>query len=213
MAIPGRSTEILLVADNLSDTLLTIDALRASKVCCQVTVARGGREALAVLNGDGEYGEAHCPDLVLVDLDRSQQDGRALLAALQRSATACATPIAVLTGSPATEALVRRWAVPVDGYLRKPIDLEQFVRLVQEIAQFNMVVVTLLSDGSAGAAGAGPLPEQAARTWGMGAPECSLSQRRPARTQWRPMNNATVGWSSSRRVGERSRRRGSTGPR
>jgi CheY-like chemotaxis protein len=211
IVLAGRSIAILLVADNLSDARCTIDALRASKVWCQVTVARDGAEALAVLNADGEHREARCPDLVLLDLDRPTRDGPAVLAALRGSETLGAIPIVVLTGSPATEALVRSWALEVDGYLQKPVDIEQVVLLAQEIAHFNLIVVALLSGEPAGAATAEP-PEEDAHTGGEETPECSSSRRRPARMRWHPTNNGAVGWSSSRRPTRRSHRRGSTGP-
>jgi two-component system, chemotaxis family, response regulator Rcp1 len=139
----ARPIEILLVEDNPGDVLLTIDALRESKVWCQVTVASDGLEAMALLNGHGEHTEAHCPDLILLDLNLPRKDGRQVLAELKSSETLRAIPVVVLTESRDTADLVRSWALQVDGYIRKPIDLEQFVQLVQDIASFWLVVVTV----------------------------------------------------------------------
>jgi len=64
----GRPVEILLVEDSPSDALLTKEALRQGKVNNTLHHVEDGVEAMAFLRKEGEYVDAPCPDVILLDL-------------------------------------------------------------------------------------------------------------------------------------------------
>ena len=95
----GRPVEILLVEDNPGDVRLTKEALVESKVHNNLTVARDGVEALAVLRREGPHANAVRPDLILLDLNLPRKDGREVLEEIKADESLRTIPVVVLTTS------------------------------------------------------------------------------------------------------------------
>src|ERR1700683_2080738 len=74
-----HKTEILLVEDNPGDARLAIEALKDGHIANHLTVVEDGTSALQFLRGEGKYGKAKRPDLVLLDLNLPGKDGREVL--------------------------------------------------------------------------------------------------------------------------------------
>jgi DNA-binding response OmpR family regulator len=83
------------------------------------------------------------PDLVLLDLNLPKKDGREVLAAIKSDASLKAIPVVILTTSQAEEDVVRAYDLHANCYVTKPVDFEQFMRIVQAIEQFWLAIVTL----------------------------------------------------------------------
>ncbi len=79
-----RPIEILLVEDSPGDVRLTQEALKEAKVRNNLSVARDGEEALAVLRQQGPHAGAARPDLILLDLNLPQKDGFVYAAGTER---------------------------------------------------------------------------------------------------------------------------------
>ena len=54
-----------------------------------------------------------------------------------------AIPVVILTTSQAEEDVMRAYNLNCNCYVTKPVDFEQFTRIVQAIEQFWLTVVTL----------------------------------------------------------------------
>ena len=139
----GRPAEILLVEDNPGDVRLTIEALRESKVANNLNVARDGVEALAYLRREGAYANAVRPDLILLDLNMPRKDGREVLAEIKAEPKLRTIPVVVLTTSRAEQDVLRSYELQANCYITKPVDLEQFISIVQSIENFWLTIVTL----------------------------------------------------------------------
>ncbi len=139
--LTGHPVEILLVEDNLGDIRLTLEALKDSKVHNTVHVVTDGLAALAFLRRQGVYEAVPRPDLILLDLNLPGKDGREVLAELKTSDELQDIPVLVLTASRADRDLLQSYELQVDGYLIKPIDLEQLVELVRTFADFWLWVI------------------------------------------------------------------------
>lgn len=133
--------EILLVEDNPGDIRLTVEALADSKICNTLHILKDGRQALAFLRRDEPYADAPRPDLVLLDLDLPGKHGRDVLAEIRQDATLRDIPVVILTASRADYDIVRSYELAVDGYMIKPIDLEQLIDLVRSFEDFWVTVV------------------------------------------------------------------------
>lgn len=90
-----------------------------------------------------DYDEAPQPDIILLSLNLPGMDGAELLEAIKGSPEMQLTPVIVLTSSRAEEDIVKSYANQANAYLRKPVDGDEFVRLVRSIGEFWIKMVEL----------------------------------------------------------------------
>jgi two-component system, chemotaxis family, response regulator Rcp1 len=138
-----RSVDILLVDDDEGDVLLTRRALENGKLCNVMHVAHDGVEAMAYLRRQGEFANAEKPDLVLLDLNMPRKDGREVLTEIKDDPELRSIPVVVLTTSNSESDIVRMYDLHANCYVTKPVDLEQFMKIVREIKQFWFSIVQL----------------------------------------------------------------------
>ena len=139
----GKPIEILLVEDNPGDVRLTIELLRESKIHNRVSVVKDGVEAMAYLRKEAEFGEAPRPDLILLDLNMPRKDGREVLAEVKQDSDLKRIPVVILTTSSADEDIVRSYNHHANAYITKPVDLDQFAKVVRAIEEFWFTIVKL----------------------------------------------------------------------
>lgn len=138
--------EILLVEDNPGDVRLTMEALKESKIVNNPSIVADGEEAMAFLRGEGRYANAPHPHMVLLDLNLPKKDGREVLDEIKGDPVLRTIPIIVLTTSMAEKDIVLSYNLGANCYVIKPIDLAQFVEVVQAIEQFWFSIVALPPD-------------------------------------------------------------------
>jgi len=138
-----RAIEILLVEDNPGDVRLTREALKGSKVLNHLNVVEDGVAALDYLHRVAPYEDAVRPDIVLLDLNLPKKDGREVLATIKAAPSLKTIPVVILTTSQAEEDVLRAYNLCANCYVSKPVDFDQFMRIVQTIEEFWLTVVTL----------------------------------------------------------------------
>ena len=143
----SRPVEILLVEDNPDDVALTEEALRVGKVWNNLSVARDGVEALQFLRRTGEYTDAPHPDLILLDLNLPRKDGHEVLAEIKVDDDLKHIPVVVLTTSQAEQDIISSYELHANCYVTKPVDLDEFIKIVQSIQEFWFTIVKLPSSG------------------------------------------------------------------
>ncbi len=146
--ILGRPVEILLVEDNPGDVRLTQEALKEGKVKNNLHIAKDGIEALAYLRREGEFNNSVRPDLVLLDLNLPRMDGRELLEIIKMDDDLKRIPVVILTTSKAEEDILRTYNLHANCYISKPVDLDQFIKVVKTIEDFWMTIVKLPPNGT-----------------------------------------------------------------
>ncbi len=142
---PGRPVDILLIEDNPGDVRLTQEALRDGKVWNNFHQVPDGIEALAFLRQEGKYADSPRPDLILLDLNLPKKDGREVLAEIKSHPDLAMIPVVVLTTSRAEEDVLKSYGLHANCYIVKPIDLDQFIHVVQSIESFWLCIVKLPS--------------------------------------------------------------------
>jgi two-component system, chemotaxis family, response regulator Rcp1 len=135
--------KILLVEDNPGDVRLTLEALKEGKILNEISVAEDGVEAIAYLRRAGKYAQAPRPDIILLDLNLPKKDGREVLEEIKADANLRTIPVVVLTTSAAERDILRAYNLHANCYITKPVDLEQFMRVVQSIEDFWLTIVKL----------------------------------------------------------------------
>jgi CheY-like chemotaxis protein len=135
--------EILLVEDDPSDMELALQALRVEKLANNIDVARDGEEALDYLFCRGKYARRsfeNPPRLVLLDLKLPKVDGLEILKQIKSDSRTKAIPVVVLTSSREEEDLAKSYDLGVNSYIQKPVDWEQFRKVVKEAGLYWLVV-------------------------------------------------------------------------
>lgn len=135
--------QVLLVEDSLPDIELTLEALEEAKLANQVHVVRDGAAALSFVHRTDGYEQAPRPDLIILDLNLPKLSGQEVLEHLKNDAALRRIPVAVLTTSAAETDVIRSYDLGANCYLTKPVDVEQFLKVVQSIEDFWFGVVRL----------------------------------------------------------------------
>lgn len=135
--------DILLVEDDPSDVLLTKKALECDRLFNSLSVVNDGVEALAFLRREDGFADARRPDLILLDLNMPRMDGRELLQILKSDADFRRIPVVVLTTSDAEQDVIQTYDLHANCFITKPVDLEQFNKIVHTINDFWLAVVKL----------------------------------------------------------------------
>ena len=142
-----KPIEILLVEDNPGDVRLTREALKEAKVINNLTVLKDGEEALTYLRRQGPYEKASRPHLILLDLNLPRKDGREVLAQIKAEDSLKRIPVVVLTTSQDEQDVLKSYNLHANCYITKPVDLDQFIRVVQSIEDFWLGIVVLPVNG------------------------------------------------------------------
>ena len=140
-----KGIEILLVEDNPADIRLTTEVLKDVKLCNTIHVARDGIEALEFLRGEGKFRGFPQPDLILLDLNLPRLDGREVLRVIKIDPELKRIPVVILTTSDAEQDILKSYELHANCYITKPVDLEQFSKVVQCIEDFWFTIVKLPS--------------------------------------------------------------------
>ncbi len=135
--------EVLLVEDNPGDAQLTRIALEDSKISIHLNVVEDGVEAMAFLRKQEKYIQAAHPDIVLLDLNLPKKDGREVLAEIKADENLKRIPVVVLTTSQAEEDILKAYNLSANCYITKPVDFDQFVKIVKSIENFWFAIVKL----------------------------------------------------------------------
>lgn len=138
--------EILLVEDNPGDVRLTREGLKECKLHNTLHVVRDGVEAMDFLHRKGKYVNAVQPDLILLDLNLPKKHGQEVLAEIKNDENLKRIPVVILTSSNAEEDVFKSYGLHVNCYVTKPVDLDQFVKIVKSIHHFWFEIVRLPSE-------------------------------------------------------------------
>jgi chemotaxis family two-component system response regulator Rcp1 len=141
----GEVIDILLVEDNEGDARLAREAMRDSKIRNALHHVADGEEAMAFLRRQGRFSAAPRPDLILLDLNLPRKDGREVLAEIKADEDLKRIPVVILTVSSAEEDILKVYNLHANCYITKPIDLQQFVKVVRSIEDFWLTIVKLPS--------------------------------------------------------------------
>lgn len=135
--------EILLVEDNPGDVRLTQEALKEGKVRNNLNVVANGAEAMAYLRQQGQFRDASRPDIVLLDLNLPKKNGCEVLAEIKQDSDLKRIPVVILTTSQADEDVLKSYNLHANCYIVKPVDLDQFIQVVQSIEDFWLSIIKL----------------------------------------------------------------------
>lgn len=134
------SVELLLVEDNEDDIVLIEEAFAEAKLMNVIYKVRDGEEALAYLRREGPYQHVQRPGLVLLDINMPKKNGFEVLQALKADPLLQSLPVVMLTTSDREEDIVRSYTDGACSYIRKPMTLERFAKVVKDFELYWTLV-------------------------------------------------------------------------
>lgn len=135
--------DILLVEDSPADVRLTQEAFREGKIEARLHVVKDGVEAMSYLYKRAPYAGAVRPDLIFLDLNMPRKNGREVLAEIKANENLKTIPVVILTTSSAQEDIIDTYSLHCNCYVVKPVDLEEFNRVISVIDGFWMKCASL----------------------------------------------------------------------
>jgi CheY-like chemotaxis protein len=135
--------DILIVEDNSGDARLIREVLNEYKIFSSLYNVKDGVEALEFLHNKGKFKKMPKPDLIILDLNLPRKDGREVLAEIKNDERLKQIPIVIMTISQAEEDILKSYNLHANCYITKPIDLNQFIKVVKSIEDFWFSIVKL----------------------------------------------------------------------
>ena len=147
-ASPPRPVDVLLVEDSPSDAELTRKAFQRQRIDMRLHHVWDGVECLQFLERRDSFREAPRPDLIVLDLNMPRMDGREVLQRVKSSHDLSPIPVIVLTTGGEMSDITEAYRAHANAYLIKPVDLQRFFAVVDEIRRFWLETAELPSDDS-----------------------------------------------------------------
>jgi two-component system, chemotaxis family, response regulator Rcp1 len=139
----NKIADILIVEDNPGDARLIKEVLNSNKIYTSLHMVKDGVEAMEFLRNEGKYSSVPKPDLIILDLNLPRKDGREVLSEIKSDTELKHIPIVIMTISQAEEDILKSYNLHANCYITKPIDLNQFIKVVKSIEDFWFTIVKL----------------------------------------------------------------------
>jgi CheY-like chemotaxis protein len=137
---------IVIIEDNAPDVFLIQESLKQAAVDYRLTTIGDGDEVLRFLDGLESDEAATLPDIILLDLNLPKRSGDEILSYLRKGRRCSRVPVIVMSSSDSADDRARSEVLGASAYFRKPVDLEQFMKIGE-------LVQRLIRDPEAGRAG------------------------------------------------------------
>ena len=139
----NKSIDILIVEDNSGDARLMTEVLKDNRISNNLYVVKDGVEAMNFLYKKAPFSEVPYPDLIILDLNLPKKDGREVLAEIKSDNDLKKIPVVIMTSSQSQEDILKTYNLHANCYITKPIDLNQFMKVVKSIEDFWFTIVKL----------------------------------------------------------------------
>lgn len=139
----NHEIEILIVEDNLNDAELTIRALKKQKLANHLIHLKDGVQALEFLFATGEFSGRNInqvPKVILLDLKMPKVGGLEVLEKIKADPRTKMIPVVILTSSAEDPDIKKSYALGANSYIVKPVDFENFSKIVHDLGMYWMVV-------------------------------------------------------------------------
>ena len=139
-----KPATILLVEDDPGDQKLITVSLKNQKIGNEVYTADSGEEAMDFLYQRGKYSHGTSrPDLILLDLNMPGMGGKEFLRRIKGDEKMKSIPVIILTSSDSDDDIIDTYNLHACGYVKKPVKLEDFKRVVKQIKEYWFVLCRL----------------------------------------------------------------------
>ena len=137
----AEEIDILLVEDEPGDVELTREGLAEAGMSVSLHTVDNGIKALRYLRREPPFPDAVRPDLILLDLNLPQKDGRETLKEIKSDARLKSIPVVVLSTSDSDRDVMTCYDLGANCYLTKPVGFEAFVGAMRILGEFWFALV------------------------------------------------------------------------
>lgn len=141
----NNKLDVWIIENDTASAALTKEAFHMAGLHQGVVSIPDGDEALALLRHEDGYADYPHPDLICLDLHLPKKSGLEVLAEIKRDPKLKITPVLVISGSDNPQEIQEAYELHASCYIRKPDDLDGFLRFVKICFDFWGDVVTLPS--------------------------------------------------------------------
>lgn len=134
---------MLLAEDNSSDADLILASLAKEVLAEGIHVARDGVETLDFVFSRGAWADRPSDPalrVILLDVKLPKVDGFEVLRQLKSDPRTRSIPVVMLTSSNIARDVARGYQLGANSYLQKPVDFEQFRRVVRSLGLYWMTM-------------------------------------------------------------------------
>jgi two-component system response regulator len=129
----------------MGDARLIKEVLNEHKIYNSLFIVNDGVEAMNFLLKKGKYKDSTKPDLIILDLNLPKKDGREVLEEIKANDDLKRIPVVIMTISQAEADILKSYNLHANCYVTKPIDLDQFIKVIKSIEEFWFSIVKLPS--------------------------------------------------------------------
>lgn len=138
-----RPVVFLVADDDKDDQLLIREVITNECQCHELYMVDDGQALLDHLLRVGEYADAPCPDLILLDLNMPRKSGFEALREIKSDPDLVTIPIIIFTTSQEDVDVARSYDTGANTFITKPMTFEDLVRVIKSISGYWCDVATL----------------------------------------------------------------------
>ncbi|MET1256229.1 response regulator [Aliikangiella maris] len=142
----NRSPVITIAEDDLDDTFLLKRAFKETGSLSELRFVKDGRELIQYIQRQPPFNDNQLypfPDLILLDLNMPNVDGRESLEWIKGNVQYNHIPIIVLTTSSNEADILSAYDLGANSYITKPNNFKAFIEIVHTIHQYWFTTVKL----------------------------------------------------------------------
>lgn len=130
-----HNNAILLVDDSEDDVMLTLRALKKSRLENEIYVAHDGEQALKLLlaESDAAGQPSHLPLVIILDINMPKISGIEVLQRIRANSRTKYVPVVMLTTSDEARDIARCYESGANSFIRKPVVAEDFFKVIQQL--------------------------------------------------------------------------------
>ena len=134
--VDQRPAQVLLVEDSRTQAVLVENAVKKLDLLELVHIAEDGEKALAYLRREGNFKNAHRPDVILLDLNMPKMNGFEVLEELKSDESLRGIPAIVFTTSELKEDIAKAYEHGASTFITKPASFDELQRTLEDFGRY-----------------------------------------------------------------------------
>ena len=132
-----KLANMLLIDDSLAEIVLSKAAFRRDHIYLNFSTVQGGEEALRYLSRGSGFEDSPVPDIILLDLNMPDMDGKEVLSYIRQDKSLHDIPVFIYSGSEAEQDIEEAKELGATHYMVKPINYDKLSAAIEHVELLN----------------------------------------------------------------------------